>query len=87
MCDESVVCRVKIQSNAKVSVRCRKDSCPRFKEESSPRLSLPPYVCNGCQDATSTRPHMNSTLHFWNFIQHLPSTANAFYEYAQRTPP
>ena len=33
---------------ANCALRCRKDFCSRFKEEVCPRLSLPPYVCNGC---------------------------------------
>lgn len=33
---------------ANCALRCRKDFCSRFKEELCPRLSLPPYVCNGC---------------------------------------
>lgn len=48
---------------ASCGLRCRKGLCPRFEEESCPRLALPPYVCNGCPDEGRCRLRKFYYLH------------------------
>lgn len=48
-CDRLRVCDSNCSKRCSACTKCNA-SCPNFEEEICERLSLPPYVCNGCKD-------------------------------------
>ena len=48
-CERLRVCDSNCSKRCSACTKCNA-SCPNFEEEICERLSLPPYVCNGCKD-------------------------------------